>query len=104
MLVTAAWAYCTFSACFCFLSMAGRTEKTVKLSLSLCGSPLPPDNVLPVQGVTSLANCHMTAATRGLQGWHSPSRGQELSDHWIVTSALKVPLRTADQYLARASL
>lgn len=84
--------------------MAGRTEQTAKLSLGLCGSPLPPDNVLPVQGVTSLANCHMTAATRGLQGWHSPGRGQDLSDHSIASTALKVPLRAADQYLARASL
>lgn len=76
VLITAVWAYCTFSACFCFLSMAGRTEKTVNLSLGLSGSPLPPDNVLPMQGVTSLANCHMTAPIRGLKGWHSPGRGR----------------------------
>lgn len=103
MLITAVWAYCTFCACFCFLFMAGRTEKPVNLSLSLSGSPLPPDNVLPMQGVTSLADCHMTAPIKGLKGWHSPGRGQELSNRWVATTALKVPLWAADQYLARAS-
>lgn len=75
VLIMAVWAYCTFSACFCFLSMAGRTEKIVNLSLGLSRFPLPPDNVLPVQGATSLANCHMTALIRGLKARHKPGRG-----------------------------
>lgn len=102
--MAAAWAYCTFSACFCFLSMAGRTEKPVKLSLGLCGSPLPPDNVLPVQGVTSLANCHMTAPMRGLKGLAQPRQRTGIIRPLVATTALKVPLWAADRYLARASL
>lgn len=46
----------------------------VKLSLGLSWFPLPPDNVLPVQGVTSLAKCHMTALIRGLKARHRPGR------------------------------
>lgn len=74
MLMMAVWAYRTFSACCCFLSMAGRTEKTVNLSLCLSPFPLPPDNGLPMQGVTSLVNCHMTAPIRGLKA--RPRRGR----------------------------
>lgn len=66
--------YRTSSACCCFLSMAGRTEKTVKLSLCLSRFPLPPDNVVPVQGVTSLVNCHVAALIRGLEA--RPRRGR----------------------------
>lgn len=73
VLIPAAWAYCTFFSCFCFLSMAGRTEKTVNLSLGLSGSPLAADNVLPLQGVTSLANCHMTARSEGSRAGTAPA-------------------------------
>lgn len=101
MLITAAWAYCTFSACFCFLSMAGRTEKPVKLSLGLCGSPLPPDNVLPVQGVTSLASCHMIAPMRGLKGLAQPRQRTGIIRPLGCDNC---PEGAADQYPARASL
>lgn len=46
----------------------------VKLSLGLSWFPLPPDNVLPGQGVTSLATCHMTALIRGLKARGRPGR------------------------------
>lgn len=75
VLIMTAWAYRTFSACFCFLSMAGRTEKMGNLSLGLSRFPLPPDNVLPARGVTSLANCHVVALTRGSKARHRPGRG-----------------------------
>lgn len=43
----------------------------VKLSLGLSWFPLPPDNVLPRQGVTSLANCPLS---RGLKARGRPGR------------------------------